>query len=66
MPNTSENMLKKLGLGINDMPTLKDFDIKTQIEHIKAGTPFEVGDMLFERITPEKVEELKLKYGSSK
>ena len=29
-------------------------------------TEFVVGDMLFERITPERVEELKLKYGSSK
>ena len=48
------------------MPTLKDFDIKTELTSIKAGTPFEVGDMLFERITEERIAELKEKYGASK
>lgn len=66
MPKVSENMLARLNLHIDTVGVLKDFDVKKEIESIKAGSPFEVGDMLFERITPERVEELKNKYGSSK
>ena len=66
MPKTSENMLAKLNLNVDMSGLLKDFDIKQEIKTIKAGAEFVVGDMLFERITPERVEELKLKYGSSK
>jgi len=66
MPKTAEKMLAKLGLGVDDIPSLKDFDVKKEIDFIKAGQPFEVGDMLFERILPERVEELKTKYGSKK
>ncbi len=66
MPKTSENMLAKLNLNVDMSGLLKDFDIKQEIKSIKPGTEFVVGDMLFERITPERVEELKLKYGSSK
>ena len=66
MPTTSEKMLAKLGLSLSDMPSLKDFDIKTELTALKAGTPFEVGDMLFERITEERIAELKEKYGASK
>lgn len=66
MPKTSENMLAKLNLSIDTLGLLKDFDIKKEIISIKAGAEFVVGDMLFERITPERVEELKSKYGSSK
>lgn len=66
MPDTSEKMMKKLGLSMTDAPLLKDFDVKKEILTIKEGDKFEVGDMLFERITPEVVEELKIKYGSDK
>ena len=66
IPHTSEQMLAKLNLNISDCPSLKGFDIKTEITQVKEGTPFEVGDMLFERITPERIDELKNKYGSSK
>lgn len=66
MPTTSEKMMNKLGLSMADAPLLKDFDVKKEIIAIKAGDKFEVGDMLFERITPEVVEELKIKYGSDK
>ena len=66
MPKVAENMLAKLNIKIDTFGILKDFDVKKEIESIKAGAPFEVGDMLFERITPERVEELKAKYGSSK
>ena len=66
MPATSEKMLAKLGLKLSDIPSLKDFDIKTELTALKAGTPFEVGDMLFERITEERIAELKEKYGASK
>jgi methionyl-tRNA synthetase len=64
MPETSEKMLKKFGLSTQDMPSLKGFDVSREIVALPAGLAFEVGDALFERITPEKVEELKQKYGS--
>lgn len=66
MPDIAEKMLAKLHLTVADMPLLKNFDIAAEITAIKAGHPFEVGEMLFERIAPEKVEELKQKYGSKK
>ena len=66
MPKTAEKMLAKLNFGVDTIASLKDFDVKKEIEFIKAGASFEVGDMLFERITPERVEELKQKYGGSK
>ena len=66
MPTTSEKMLAKLGLKLSDMPSLKDFVIKRELTALKAGTPFEIGDMLFERIPEERIAELKEKYGASK
>lgn len=66
MPDIAAKMLAKLHLDAKDMPSLKGFDIAKEITAVKAGQPFEVGDMLFERIAPEKVEELKQKYGSKK
>lgn len=66
MPATSAAMLNKLGLTSADVPSLKDFDVSKEITALEAGRPFTVGDMLFERITPERVEELKQKYGSEK
>lgn len=66
MPDIATKMLAKLHLDAKDMPTLKGFNIAKEITAVKAGQPFEVGDMLFERIAPEKVEELKQKYGSKK
>jgi len=65
MPQTAENMLQRLGLSLSDMPVLKEFNAKEQLQAVTAGTPFVIGDLLFERITPEKVEELKQKYGSN-
>ena len=66
MPEVSASMLERLGLKPEDMPCLKNFDISKEIAALKAGHPFVVGETLFERITPERVEELKQKYGSSK
>ena len=66
MPEVSASMLERLGLKSEDMPCLKDFDISKEIVALKGGHPFVVGETLFERITPERVEELKQKYGSSK
>ncbi|MBQ9271232.1 MAG: methionine--tRNA ligase [Alphaproteobacteria bacterium] len=63
MPDTSAKMLAKFGLKPENMPTLKDFDVAKQIMILKAGTPFEAGEALFERITPEKATELQEKYG---
>lgn len=66
MPKITENMLAKLGLTVNDMPLLKDFDVAKEINFLKPGHKFTVGEPLFERISPERLEELKQKYGSSK
>ncbi|MBE6445264.1 MAG: methionine--tRNA ligase [Alphaproteobacteria bacterium] len=66
MPTVSASMLERLGLKAADMPCLQDFDVNKEIKAIKEGTPFEVGEMLFERISPERVEELKQKFGSNK
>lgn len=63
MPVISQKMLDKLGM---EMTSLNNFDVRKEINTLKGGEKFEVGDMLFERITPERVEELKAKYGSSK
>lgn len=49
-----------------DMPVLKGFNAAKEIEALQPGHKFEVGDALFERIAPEKTEELKAKYGSDK
>lgn len=66
MPNTAEKMMEKLGLDLKDSASLKNFDVKTEMTALKAGHKFSIGDALFERITPEKVEELKERYGSKK
>ena len=66
MPKVAENMLTKLGLSVQDMPSLKNFDVKEQIQFLKPGAKFEVGDALFEHITPEKCQKKKKKYGSQK
>ena len=63
MPETSQKMLDKFGV---EMISLKDFDIAKELSFFKGGEKFEVGEMLFERVAPEKIEELKQKYGSSK
>ena len=65
MPDTSAKIMNKLGLDITNI-NLKDFSVSKEIEELSAGHKFEVGEALFERIAPEKVEELKLKYGSGK
>ena len=66
MPKISENMLAKFGLTSQDMPSLQNFNVRREIEFLKPTHKFEVGEALFERITPEKCEELKEKYGSHK
>ena len=66
MPSVAASMLERLGLKTEDMPCLQGFDISKEIVAMKEGTPFEVGEMLFERISPERIEELKQKFGSSK
>lgn len=66
MPETAEKMLAKFGLKTEDMPGLNNFDAAAEIQALKPGQAFEVGEPLFERIAPEKIEELKVKYGSDK
>ena len=66
MPETSAKILAKFGLNAADMPGLKGFNAAKEIEALQPGHKFEVGDALFERIAPEKTEELKAKYGSDK
>ncbi len=66
MPETSAKILAKFGSNAADMPVLKGFNAAKEIEALQPGHKFEVGDALFERIAPEKTEELKAKYGSDK
>ena len=66
MPETAENMLARLNLKIDERSGLKDFNVSDEMVFFKGGESFEVGEALFERISPERVEELKAKYGSAK
>lgn len=63
MPNVAQKMLDKLG---QKLISLKNFDIEKEMSALKGGESFEVGDMLFERISDDKLNELKEKYGSAK
>ena len=63
MPKISQEMLARLNLTQKDMPSLKDFNVSHELNFLKAGHKFNVGEPLFERITSEKLTELKLKYG---
>lgn len=65
MPETSKSMLQKLGISEQEQLSLKDFNVANEIEKLRAGHQFTIGEPLFERITPEKVAELKQKYGSA-
>lgn len=62
IPDTSAKMLAKLGMS---QASLKNFNIEKEINVLKGGEAFDIGEMLFERIAPEKIEEMKLKYGSA-
>ena len=64
MPKVSESMLARLGLTSADRPKLNGFAVKKELQALQPGHKFEVGEPLFERITPERTEELKAKYGS--
>jgi len=66
MPQSAENMLSRFDLKIDAHRDLKDFDLKKELNFFKGGEPFSVGEALFERISPERVDELKVKYGSGK
>ena len=63
MPDVAQKMLDKLG---GELTSLKDFDVKKEMEALKGGESFEVGDMLFERISDDRLNELKERYGGSK
>ncbi|MBO4293945.1 MAG: methionine--tRNA ligase [Alphaproteobacteria bacterium] len=64
MPHTSEKMLALFNLNINPNADLKDFDLQKEMAYFKGSEPFEIGEALFERISPERIAELKTKYGS--
>lgn len=64
MPHTSEKMLALFNLSINPNADLKDFDLQKEMAYFKGSEPFEIGEALFERISPERIAELKTKYGS--
>ena len=65
MPETAKRIMDKFSLSLDGV-ALKDFSVAKEITALAAGVKFDVGDALFERIIPEKIEELKLKYGSVK
>lgn len=64
MPETSVKMLMLFGLDGQNI-NLNNFNIQSEIEFLKPGHEFAIGEPLFERITPECLEELKNKYGSN-
>ena len=66
MPETAAAMMQKLHLPAEELPSLNGFDAEKELRVLDGGQPFTVGDPLFERILPEKIEELKAKYGSDK
>jgi methionyl-tRNA synthetase len=66
MPETAQKMLDKFGLSLENVPSLQGFDIATEINALPVGSSFEVGDPLFERISPEKIAELQEKYKGGK
>lgn len=63
MPETSAKMMNQLGL--KPELNLKNFEIADEICALKAGHAFRVEDALFERISDERVAELKEKYGAN-
>lgn len=62
MPITSLKMFEKLNLKQEDMPLLNQLDMQKDISYLKEGHPFDVGEMLFEKISPERLDELKQRY----
>jgi len=63
MPDTAAKIMAKFGLTVDDLPSLKDFNVIKEITALKPGMAFEAGEALFERITPERLSELQQKYG---
>ncbi len=63
MPQTAEKMLEQLGL--TPEYNIKDFNVAKEISVLPAGHNFVVGEPLFERISDERVVELKEKYGAA-
>ena len=65
MPDTAAKIMAKFNLSVSDLPCLNGFDVAKEIQALKAGTPFEAGEALFERITPERLAELQQRYGGN-
>lgn len=63
MPETAEKILNKFNLKLSDIPSLQNFDVAKEMQALPAGTAFVTGEALFERITPERQQELQQKYG---
>ena len=66
LPDTAEKIMQKFNLSSADLPQLKGFDIAKEICALAPGTPFAAGEALFERISPERTQELQQKYGGNK
>ncbi len=62
MPKTAEKMMAQLGLDVGY--NIRDFNVSKEILTLPAGHKFEVGAPLFERISDERIVELKEKYGA--
>ena len=61
MPETAEKMLKLLNLPTNDL-VWTDAPMAQYLETLKAGHAFNVPELLFSKIPPERVEELSIRY----
>lgn len=61
MPSVASDVLGKFGLSVDNL-TICGFDVKKEITYLQAGDKFTVGEAVFEKISPERVDKLKQKY----
>lgn len=64
MPISAQKMLDIFGL-TEESFDFSHFDAAVFLDNLKGGTSFVMTDPLFQKITPERVEELKVKYKES-
>lgn len=65
MPTVSEKMLQLLNLPANDL-TWANMPMSEFLTSLKAGHAFNAPELLFSKITPERVEELSIRYKEKK
>ena len=61
MPTVAQKMLDILGLKPETVD-FAGFDASSFLSFLKGGEAFTMTEPLFQKVTPERVEELKIKY----